>query len=293
MTSVAANGIEIEYDTFGKPQDPTLLLIMGFGMQLVAWPEVFCQGLADKGFHVVRFDNRDVGLSSKIEGGPPVAVQDILIKAATGKPVEVPYALADMARDAIGLLDGIGVGRAHIVGASMGGMIAQIIAAEYPQRATSLVSIMSTSSDPSLPQAKPEVMGALLAPRATEREGAINQSLGIARVIGSPGFPTPEAELRARIERSFDRCFYPAGLSRQFAAIVASGNRTEMLKRIRVPTLVIHGADDPLVPVEGGKHTAATVPGAKLEIVPGMGHDLAAGLWPILIEMITAHCKAA
>ena len=292
MATLAANGINIEYDDTGDRNAPAILLIMGFAMQLIAWPDALCAGLAGRGFRVIRFDNRDIGLSTKIESAAPVSAFEALTRAMKGEAIEAPYTLRDMALDAIGVLDGLEIDKAHIVGASMGGMIAQIVAAEHAARARSLVSIMSTSGNPKLPQAKPEAMAALLAPRATEREAAIVQSMKTNRIIGSPGFPTSDADLRAKVERGIDRCFYPPGLSRQFVAILASGSRVEMLKRVRVPTLVLHGADDPLVPVEGGKETAALVPGAKLEIIPGMGHDFAAGLVPILVNAIARHCHS-
>ncbi|HJQ57315.1 MAG TPA: alpha/beta fold hydrolase [Vineibacter sp.] len=294
MAVVSANGISVAYDEVGDKAKPAIVLIMGLGMQLLAWPDAFCQGLADRGFRVIRFDNRDTGLSTKVEGGPPIDLGNALLSALTGKPVKAPYTLRDMAGDALGLLDALDIARAHMIGASMGGMIAQIIAAEHADRTRSLVSIMSSSGNRSLPQGKQEVVAALLAPRPSigDREAAIQHSMKIARAISSPGYPPVDADLRARIERSFDRSYYPVGVARHFMAVLASGDRVELLKRVRVPTLVVHGADDPLVPVEAGKETAALVPGAKLTIVPGMGHDLPAGLFPILTDSIAQHCKA-
>lgn len=299
ISSVRANGIKIEYAENGAKDAPVILLIMGLGMQLIAWPEAFCEGLAARGFRVVRFDNRDVGGSTKIGSTKiktlgRIAWVAAIVRVWAGLPVKAPYTLRDMANDAIGLLDALGIERAHIVGASMGGMIAQIIAAEHPDRAKSLVSIMSSSGNPALPHPDPKVMKALLWPRPRgNRERAIRQAMELYRMIGSPGFPTSKVELRAKVERSISRCYYPEGLARHFLAIQASGSRVEMLRRIRVPTLVLHGSDDPLVPVEAGKDTAANIPGAKLRIIPGMGHDLAGGLLPILINAITKHCKAA
>jgi len=295
---VQANGIEIEYAENGAKDAPVVLLIMGLGMQLIAWPDEFCKELAAHGFRVVRFDNRDVGGSTKFESRRSKAFAKVALAAAlarvwAGVPVQAPYTLGDMANDAIGLLDALGIKRAHTVGASMGGMIAQVIAAEHPDRARSLVSIMSSSGNPALPHPDAKVLQALLRPRPRDRERAIRQAMELYRLIGSPGFPTSDVELRAKVERSFDRCYYPEGFTRQFLAIQASGSRVEMLRRIRVPTLVVHGSDDPLVPVEGGRDTAAKVPAAKLRIIPGMGHDLAAGLLPILVNAISEHCKEA
>ena len=290
MTKVAANGIEIAYDEHGPTSGPAILLIMGLATQYIAWPEALCESLAGHGFRVIRFDNRDVGLSTKVENSRPVDLIQAFQRALRGEPVEAPYTLRDMAADALGLMDALGIRKAHMVGASMGGMIAQILAGEHAERTRSLVSIMSSSGDPGLPPARQEAIAAILAPRPSDRERAIAHAMNIYRVIGSPGFPTSDEELRARVSRSIDRSYYPAGIARQFVAVLASGSRVEMLKRIRVPTLVIHGADDPLVPVEAGKHTAATIPGAKLRIVDGMGHDLAAGLVPILADAIAEHC---
>jgi pimeloyl-ACP methyl ester carboxylesterase len=190
-------------------------------------------------------------------------------------------------------LDALGIERAHIVGASMGGMIAQIIAAEHPDRAKSLVSIMSSSGNPALPHPDPKVLRALLRPRPRNRERAIRQAMELYRMIGSPGFPTSEVELRAKVERSISRCYYPEGVTRHLLAVQTSGSRVEMLRGIRLPTLVLHGGDDPLIPVEAGKDTAANIPGAKLRIIPGMGHDLAGGLVPILVDAIAEHCRSA
>lgn len=295
MAVVSANGIEIAYDERGKPDNPAIVLIMGLGTQMIAWPEEFCDGLAARGFRVVRFDNRDIGLSTKLEGGRPVNLTTLFLRAFIGLPVRSPYTLNDMARDAVGLMDRLGIDRAHVVGASMGGMIGQIAAAEHPSRVRSLVSIMSTSGARGLPSAKSEAMAALRKPRpdARDREAAIQHGMYVYRAIGSPGFATPEAELRQKVERAFDRSYYPAGVGRQLAAIVANGSRVELLKRITAPTLVIHGADDPLVPLAAGKDTAARIRGAQLEVIPGMGHDLPTALVPHIVQSIAAHCEAA
>jgi pimeloyl-ACP methyl ester carboxylesterase len=295
MPVISANGIEIAYDDRGSRGDPVILLIMGLATQMIAWPEPFCDGLAAHGFRVVRFDNRDVGRSTKFEAAPLIDLGAILQQVMAREQINPPYDLTDMAADTVGLMDRLEIDKAHVVGASMGGMIAQIVAAKYPNRVRSLISIMSSSGDPGLPQAKLEAMTAIMQtrPDGSDREVAIQHGMGIYRAIGSPGFPTPDNELRAKVGAAFDRSYYPAGIGRQFAAIVASGSRVEMLKKLSVPTLVLHGADDPLVPVEAGRHTAAQIPGSTLTVIPGMGHDLATGLIPILVEAIATHCRAA
>lgn len=295
MPTIAANGIDIAYDEVGDPKAPAILLIMGLGTQMIAWPLPFCQALADRGFRVIRFDNRDIGLSTKFDKAAPVDVVAAFARAMAGKPVDAPYTLDDMAADAVGLMDVLGIDRAHIVGASMGGMIAQVVAARCADRTRSLVSIMSSSGDPDLPPGKPEAIGALLAPRpdAKDREAVIAHGMKVYRVIGSPGFSTSDAELRAKIEQSTDRSYYPLGVGRQLMAVLASGSRVDLLKTITVPSLVLHGADDPLVPVEAGKDTARHIPGAELTIIPGMGHDLAPGLVLILADAIADHCRVA
>jgi pimeloyl-ACP methyl ester carboxylesterase len=294
MPIVAANGVDLAYDEVGDQKAPTILLIMGLGTQMIAWPEAFCQRLAQRGFRVVRFDNRDIGLSSKFESAAPVDVVAAFARAAAGKPVGAPYTLNDLAADAVGLMDALTIDCAHVVGASMGGMIAQVIAARYPDRTRSLVSIMSSSGNPGLPQGRPEAIAALLAPRpdAGDREGIIAHGMRVYRAIGSPGFPTPDATLRVKVEQAADRSYYPAGVGRQLLAVLASGSRIDLLKEIRAPSLIIHGADDPLVPVEAGIDTARYISGAALRIIPGMGHDLAEGLIPILADAIADHCRA-
>jgi pimeloyl-ACP methyl ester carboxylesterase len=295
MPSLRANGIDIFYDEVGEAKAPALLLIMGLGTQMIGWPEAFCGRLADRGFRVIRFDNRDIGLSTKIEDGSRIDIAAAFMRALAGRPVEAPYSVDDMANDAVGLLDALAIDKAHIVGASMGGMIAQVIAAKHSGRARSLVSIMSSSGDPKLPQAKPAAGAALTAtrPPQSDREACIQYGMNAYRVIGSPGYPTPEPELRAKIERAFDRSYYPIGAARQLVAVLASGSRVDMLKTIRVPTLVLHGKDDPLVPVEAGKDTARLVPGAVLKVIPGWGHDMPTALIPTLTEAIASHCQSA
>ena len=294
MTAVRANAIDIEYEAIGPRDGAPILLVMGLGMQLTAWPDQFCQGLVSRGFRVIRFDNRDAGLSTEMPAIGRFTTTALLAGAALRMPVRPPYRLADMARDVVGLMDALGIRRAHVVGASMGGMIGQIVAAEYQQRVKSLVSMMSTSGDPTLPGPAPRVLQALLRRRARrDAERGIVQTADFLRLIGSPGFPTGEAELRAKVERSVRRSYRPDGWTRQFIAIQSAGNRTQALRRIRAPTLVMHGADDPLIPAAAGRHTAANIPGARLKIIPGWGHDLPGALLPRLVDAIADHCAEA
>jgi pimeloyl-ACP methyl ester carboxylesterase len=291
MSTLQANGIRIEYDSFGDRAGRPLLLIMGLGGQMLLWEDEFCEALAQRGHFVVRFDNRDVGLSSKLEEAGVPNPLELMQKAASGQPLQVPYTLDEMADDAAGVLDALELEGAHVCGASMGGMIAQTLAYRHPSRVRSLTSIMSTTGDPSLPQAAPEAMAVLLsAPPATRAE-AIEQGVKTWRVIGSPGFPFDEDRIRRRAGVLYDRCFYPQGVARQLAAILAHGNRTPHLARVTAPTLVIHGAADPLVPLAGGRDTAAAIPGATLLVIDGMGHDLPPGAWPRIVGAIAAHTE--
>jgi pimeloyl-ACP methyl ester carboxylesterase len=288
MPQAQANGISIEYESFGRASDPTILLIMGFSAQMTMWPLAFCQGLAAKGFRVIRFDNRDIGKSTHLTNLGTPNVQEAMMKLFSGQPAAAPYSLDDMAKDSVGLLDSLGIASAHIVGASMGGMIAQIVAAKHPKHTLSLVSIMSTTGNRSLPQAKPEAIAAITTPPAsTSREDRIAAGMKAWRVIGSPGYPATDEELREVVTLATDRVPYePTGVARQLVAIVAAEPRNEILKSVRCPALVIHGGDDPLVPVEGGKDTAASIPGAQLVIVPGMAHDFTNALVPIYLEHV-------
>ena len=288
MPRVRSNGIDIEFESFGSEADPAILLIMGFAAQSTMWPEPLCLGLAGKGFRVIRFDNRDVGLSTHLIGEAAPDAAALIGKLMKGEPIAVPYSLDDMAADAVGLLDALGIGDAHIVGASMGGMIAQLVAARYPARARSLVSIMSTTGRRDLPQAKPEVMAVLVTPPPSfAREDRVRTAVNVWRAIGNPGYPESEADLRAFAEREVDRAPYePAGLARQMAAIIAAPPRNALLKSVHAPTLVIHGADDPLVPPAGGEDTARSVPGAELVLLPGVGHVITDALAPIYLAPI-------
>jgi pimeloyl-ACP methyl ester carboxylesterase len=295
MPQASANGLEIEYETFGSASDPTILLIMGLGMQLIAWPQPFCEELAEKGFHVIRYDNRDTGYSTKFEGVKAPGLPALLVRSVLRLPIRVPYTLYDMAEDAAGLLDALDIGAAHIVGASMGGMIAQNLAAHFPERVLSLTSIMSTSGHRSLPGADPLVSRHLFRSRPTsaDREAVIAHNMRTLELIGSPGYPIDEETRREMTSLSFDRCYYPAGFTRHVAAIVQDGDRRRRLGKISAPTLVIHGREDRLVPLAGGIDTAEHVPGARLEIIDDMGHNLPAGLWPELVSMITGHAGSA
>lgn len=295
MTQIKANGITIEYESFGPEDRETVLLIMGVGAQLTMWPEALCEELVRRGYRAIRFDNRDVGLSSKLEemGAPDIGT--LMMSLMSGKPALAPYSLDDMAKDAVGLLSALGIDKAHIAGASMGGMIAQLVAANHPDRVLSLTSIMSTTGNPALPQGKPEALAALMAPPAdpSNLESVVERGVSAWKVIGSPGYPTDETILREQILRDFRRSFYPVGMTRQMAAILTNGDRRPKLKTIKVPTVVLHGADDPLVPVAGGKDTAENIPGAELRIVPGMGHDFAVALVGTFADAITAAAQRA
>jgi pimeloyl-ACP methyl ester carboxylesterase len=241
---------------------------------MILWDEEFCGGLADRGHFVVRFDNRDAGLSSKFgEHGTPNLIE-MMTKAASGQPVDAPYLLNDMADDAVGVLDALEFDTAHIVGASMGGMIAQAVAIRHPRRVRTLTSIMSSTGNPDLPPADPEAMAVLMRKRPTSREESIEAAVSAQKVLSGPGFPFDEARIRERAERVYDRAFYPEGMARQMTAIVASGNRKPDLANVDAPTLVIHGDADPLVPITGGHDTAEAIPGAELLVIEGMGHDL-------------------
>jgi pimeloyl-ACP methyl ester carboxylesterase len=283
------NGIEIAYETFGDPSNETVLLIMGLGVQMLGWDEEFCRMLAERGYRVVRFDNRDVGRSTKIEGGSRPDV----MAAIAGNGNSASYLLADMADDCTGLLDELGVDAAHLVGASQGGMIAQTAAIRTPERVLSLTSIMATTGDPAVGQPHEEALPALLTRPPADRDGFIDFVVGAWKLIGSPGFDVDEEALRARAGASYDRGIFPEGTARQLVAIIASGDRTEALRELDVPTTVIHGADDILVDASGGKATAAAIPGARLELIEGMGHDLPRQLWPRLVDLVVATAERA
>jgi len=288
MPTAAANGIEIAYEVIGRPQDRPLLLVMGLGTQMIHWDDELCAMLVKRGHRVIRFDNRDVGLSTKLVDHGVPNLMAAFATAARGGMVESAYTLSDMAADTAGLLDALDIGSAHVVGASLGGMIAQTLALEHPARVRSLTSIMSTPGDRDLPGASPAAAAALLTPAPADREGNIARSVKVFRAIGSPGFPFDEDQVRERAGRAYDRCFHPAGTGRQLLAILAAGGRREALGTLRVPALVIHGADDPLVPLACGVDTAEAIPGAERLIIEGMGHDLPRAVWPRIVDAIAA-----
>jgi pimeloyl-ACP methyl ester carboxylesterase len=281
------NGIDIEYVTEGDPGDPALLLVMGLGAQLIAWPQGFVDGLRDAGFFIVRFDNRDCGLSTGFEGTPDLAA------LLGGDGSSAPYRIENMADDAAGLLDALGIARAHVVGASMGGMITQALTINHGERFLSAASIMSTTGDRAVGAPTGEAMSALLRPVATSRHEAVEASVAGSRVIGSPGYPTDEQLLRDRAAAAYDRAYRPEGTARQLAAILASPDRTAGLRGVRMPFLVVHGEDDPLVTLSGGQATAAAVPGATLITIPGMGHDLPQPLWARITDAVVANASLA
>ncbi|HEY8039279.1 MAG TPA: alpha/beta hydrolase [Polyangiaceae bacterium] len=282
-------GIDLEYETFGDEAAPLLVLVMGFSMQMIAWDTAFCEALAARGFRVVRFDNRDVGRSTKLEhlGFPDFA------RAMGGDRAAAAYSIEDMAGDLVGLIDALGAKAAHIVGASMGGFIVQETAIHHPERVLSVASIMSGTGDRSVGQARPEALAALLSPPPPDRDAAVEHALGVWRVIGSPGFPFDEGRMRRRVGAAWDRDHDPIGVARQATAIFTQRDRTADLARVRAPAVVIHGADDPLVTLSGGEATARAIPGARMVIVPGMGHDLAEGAWPIIVDAIVDNARRA
>jgi pimeloyl-ACP methyl ester carboxylesterase len=281
--TASANGVELAYQTFGDPAARPLLLIMGLGTQMLAWHDQFCGLLVDSGFFVIRYDNRDSGLSTHFRAAGMPDLQRLF----TEPKAVATYTLEDMADDAAGLLDALGIPTADVVGASMGGMIAQVLAYRHPQRVRSLTSIMSTPS-PWIGPPTSEAAGVLLAPAARDRDEAIERVVATYRVIGSPGYPLDEAELRRTAATSFDRGYDPPGVVRQLAAIHASGDRTPALAGVQAPTVVLHGESDPLVQPDGGRATASAVPGAELVTYPGMGHNLPRELWPDIVRQIVA-----
>ncbi len=274
MPTTPANGIEIYYETDGARSARPLLLLRGLGTQLIHWAPEFRRRLADAGHFLVVFDNRDAGLSSHLADAPR-------------------YTVDDMADDVVGLMDALSLETAHVAGISMGGMISQVVASRHPRRVRSLVSIMASTGNPALPGPTPAALEALMAPTPTERAAYVEHTVRGRRVFGSPGYPTPDDELRDLAGRAFDRAFDPEGVARQFAAIQASGDRRAALAAVTAPTLVIHGADDPLVSPEGGRDSARAIAGAELRMIPGMGHDVPPGLWDTLVAAISEHTAKA
>jgi len=294
MPQATANGIAIEYDEHGKPGDPPVLLVMGLGAQMTLWPQELVDALVERGFRVIRYDNRDIGLSDKMEGAKAPGIVKLMLLSKFGIKPKVPYTLADMAEDGIGLLDALGIEKAHVVGASMGGMIAQHMAFSHPERVLTLTSIMSTTGHRKLPQGSREAISVLTKrPESMDEDVLVEHGVKVAHAIGSPGYrPDPE-RLRERSRALIKRSFYPAGMPRQFAAIIADGDRRERLQSVTAPTLVIHGEADPLVPLAGGQDTAAHIKGAALKTIPGMGHDLPLELVDEIADAIADHARAA
>jgi pimeloyl-ACP methyl ester carboxylesterase len=288
MPRVAANGIEIEYETFGSPDDPALLLVNGFTSQLTNWEADMCEMFASRGRFVIRYDNRDVGLSTHLDG-QPAPIGEITRALTSHQPLPpVAYTLSDFAADGMGLLSALGIEQAHIAGVSMGGMIVQAMAIEHPSRVLTLTSIMSRTGEHQFGKSTPEANAALLAPPPRERSAYIEQSVIGRKIWGSQRYFDADYE-RIRLARDYDRMFYPEGAGRQMAAIMASPPRTEGLRNLRVPTLVIHGRVDQLITLSGGERTAELVPGANLLVMNDMGHDLPRPLWPVLVDAMISH----
>ena len=287
MPVAHVNGIDINYSTHGDQADPALLLVMGLGAQMTAWPDEFIDLLVSHGYFVVRYDNRDCGLSSKLEGLPDLA------GLLGGDPSSAIYTIEDMADDGVALLGQLGIARAHVAGASMGGMITQAMVIHHPEHFVTACSVMSTTGDRNVGQPTGEALAALLRPPATSREEAIQGSIMASGVIGSPGYPTDPAIVAARAGEAYDRCYSPEGSARQLAAILGSPDRTEGLHHVQIPFLVIHGEADPLVQISGGEATAAAVPNSVFVTIPGMGHDLPAALYGQIADAIVANAQLA
>ena len=287
VTTTNPDSVDLEYDTFGSPDDPALLLVMGFTAQLIAWEPDFCQQLADRGRYVIRFDNRDCGLSTRLDGErvDPMAIMQAAL--AGGEVPPVPYTLSDMAADAVGLLDALGIDRAHVLGASMGGMIAQTMAIEHPARLLSLISVMSSPGDPRAGAPSAEALEVLLTPPPADRDAYIAGAERTAVWCSKRHFDADAS--RQRAAAAYDRAFYPEGAPRQLAAIYASGDRTPALADVEIATLVMHGRDDTLIGPDGGTQTATAIPEATLLMIAHMGHDLPRPLWPVIVDAIISH----
>ena len=288
MAMTTANGIEIYYETFGDPLDPAMLLVNGFTSQMTGFDAAMCERFAARGRFVVRYDNRDVGLSTKMSGGEKLLSSVLAANAGKGEMPSLPYLLSDMAADGMALLTALGIDRAHIAGASMGGMIVQTMAINHPDRVMTLTSIMSNTGEPEFGRAAPEAMAALTAAPTSVRSDYIEQSVAGRKIWSSRRYFDDQLE-RARIARDFDRSFYPDGWNRQFLAIRGSGSRADGLRALKTPTLVIHGRDDTLITLSGGERTAELVQGASLLVLNDMGHDMPIPLWPTLIDAIISH----
>ena len=288
MSTATVGPVELAYETIGDPADPPLLLVMGLGMQLIHWDIELCERFAERGFHVIRFDNRDSGLSTQV----PAPVPNVM-RLMAGLPARVPYLLRDMAADAFGLLDHLGIQRAHVVGTSMGGMIAQEMAIEAPERVLSLASIMSTTGDRFVGTPKLRVWSVLMRRAPRSRDAYVEYFARVFRMIGSPAYRSDDERVRELAGASYDRCHNPAGTARQLAAILASGSRTAALRELDVPAVVIHGESDPLVPLRAGLATAKAIPAAELITISGMGHDLPKELWPRFVDAVARNAERA
>lgn len=294
MTGIAANGTTVEAERHGPVSGRPILLIRGLGSQLIHWPRRMIDGLVGSGFHVIVFDNRDSGLSQKFDAAGSPDWLALKASLAEGRPVELPYTIGDMARDAVGVLDAFGISAAHMLGISMGGMILQTLAQEFPERLRTATIVASSSGSPDLPPRLPEVEALLLSePECPGREAYIAHTLKCDRIWGSPGYPFDECERRALIGRAYDRCHCPEGVGRQYAAIAACSSGFAELECITVPTLVIHGANDALLPIAHGKDIAARIPGAKLITIPGMGHDLEGEIPDVIVGHVTCLAEQA
>ena len=294
MPTVRANNIDIYYEESGPADGPVILLVMGLGTQMIAWPDELIEGLLSRGFRVIHYDNRDVGLSQRMDGAPAANLVWTMIKARFGLPMKPAYTLMDMMQDGIALLDVLGIAKAHIVGASMGGMIVQLMAAHYPERVSTMTSIMSSSGRPGLPGPRADIRKRLMAPRPSNptREEAVRLGAEAIESISFTDMKRPHDAFVDVAARAFDRGYYPIGMKRQLLAIIADGSRVERLKTIKVPTLVVHGGADPLVPKEGSEDIARLVPGARLEIIDEMGHDLPPSQVGRMVDLIAGHAKS-
>jgi len=290
---VPANGIQLCYETFGDPANPPLLLIMGLAAQMIVWDDEFCAQLAARGFWVIRFDNRDIGMSTRFPKARTPRFAEMLLMQATGLRFRVPYALRDMAADTIGLLDALGIGSAHVVGASMGGAIAQELAIHAPARLRSLTSIMSSTGDPKLPGPRAKALARLAKKVPLDRAGYVREYVATWAVLAGDHFPFDAERTARQGAASYDRGINPPGVARQMLAIIASGNRKKALRTVAIPTLVIHGTDDPLVPVPAAPDLSQTIPGAGLLLIEGMGHSFPREVWPRIIDAIANHASQA
>ena len=295
MPNIRANNIELYFEENGPADGPVILLVMGLGTQMIAWPDELIQGLVAQGFRVIHYDNRDVGLSQRMDGAPAGNLIWAMLKLRFGLPVKTAYTLTDMAKDGIGLLDALGIQKAHVAGASMGGMIAQLMAAHYPDRVSTMTSIMSSSGRPGLPGPRADIRKRLMAPRPSNptREEAVRLGAESIEAISFADMNRPHDAFVDMAARAFDRGYYPIGMKRQMLAIIADGSRVDRLKTIKVPTLVVHGGADPLVPKEGSEDIARLVPGARLEIIDDMAHDLPPSQVGRMVDLIAGHAKQA